>query len=78
MFYFKDTQKDEFIQRYNKINNNKHRNKLLAKLSMVTPEVKTNMVKIEEFLRMVDTIKFDDKGKFLLLLKKITLLVHQD
>ena len=65
LFYFKDiVQKEEFIKRYNKINNNKHRNKLLAKLSKLIPEVKTNMVKIEEFLRMVDTIKFDDKGNF--------------
>ena len=71
LFYFKDiVQKEEFIKRYNKINNNKHRNKLLAKLSKLIPEVKTNMVKIEEFLRMVDTIKFDDKGKFFVTAKE--------
>ena len=65
LFYFKDiVQKEEFIRKYNKTNNNKHRNKLLAKLSKLIPEIITNMVKIEEFLRMVDTIKFDDKGKF--------------
>lgn len=64
LFYFKDmTQKEEFIKCYNKTNN-KHRNKLLVQLSKVTPEVTTNMIKIEEFLRMIDTIKVDDKGKF--------------
>lgn len=65
LFYFKDmTQKEEFIKRYNKANSNKHRSQLIADLSMATPEIVTNMVKIEEFLRMIDTIKFDDKGKF--------------
>ena len=65
LFYFKDMpQKEEFIKRYNKANSNKHRSQLIIDLSMVTPEVITNMVKIEEFLRMIDTIKFDDKGKF--------------
>jgi glutaredoxin-related protein len=65
LFYFKDmTQKEEFIKRYNKANSNKHRSQLIADLSMATPEIVTNMKNIEEFLRMVDTIKFDDKGKF--------------
>lgn len=65
LFFFKDmTEKDEFIRGYNKANSNKHRDQLIAKLSMLTPEIITNMKNIEEFLRMVDTIKFDDKGKF--------------
>lgn len=66
LFYFKDNmiQKEEFIKRYNKANSNKHRSQLITDLSMVTPEIVTNMLKIEEFLRMIDTIKFDDKGKF--------------
>lgn len=65
LFYFKDmVKKEEFIKRYNKANSNKHRNQLITDLSMATPEIVTNMLKIEEFLRMVDTIKFDDKGKF--------------
>lgn len=66
LFYFKDNmiQKEEFIKRYNKANSNKHRNQLIDELSMVTPEIVTNMKNIEEFLRTVDTIKFDDKGKF--------------
>ena len=64
LFYFKDmTQKDEFTKRYNKANN-KYRNQLIDELSMVTPEIITNMIKIEEFLRVVDTIKFDEKGHF--------------
>lgn len=71
LFYFKDmAQKEEFIKRYNKANSNKHRNQLIAELSIITPEVTTNMVKIEEFLRMIDTIKFDDKGKFFVTLKE--------
>jgi hypothetical protein len=65
VFYFKDMiKKEAFAKRYNQANNNKHRNQLIAELLMDTPEVITNMKNIEEFLRMVDTIKFDDKGKF--------------
>lgn len=66
LFYFKDNmiQKEEFIKRYNKANSNKHRNQLIDELSMVTPEIVTNMKNIEEFLRMVDTIKFDEKSNF--------------
>ena len=67
VFYFKDmTEKEEFVKRYNKANSNKHRNKLVAKLSVVTPEIITNMIKIEEFLRMIDTIRFDYKRNFLI------------
>lgn len=65
LFYFKDMiKKEEFIKRYNKSNNNKHRNQLIADLSMVSPEIVTNMKNIEEFLRMIDTIRFDDKANF--------------
>ncbi len=67
LFYFKDmTQKDEFIRGYNKANSNKHRNQLITELSLVIPEIITNMIKIEEFLRMIDTIRFDYKGNFLI------------
>lgn len=66
LFYFKDmVKKDEFIKRYNKANSNKHRKQLIDELSNIASEVITNMVKVEEFLRMVDTIKFDVKGEFI-------------
>ena len=66
IFYFEDIkQKDRFIKQYNKANNNKHRKQLIDKLSTVTPVIVTNMKNIEEFLRMVDTIKFDEKGSFM-------------
>lgn len=57
-------QKEEFIRNYNKANNNKHRNELVEKASAVAPTIKTNMSKIGEFIRMIDTIKFKNDGTF--------------
>lgn len=65
LFYFEDTKiKDKFIKKYNKANNNKHRQRLIDELEKSTYIITPNMLKIGTFLRMLDTITFDGKDGF--------------
>jgi hypothetical protein len=71
LLYFENLkQKERFIKRYNKANSNKHRNALVSKVSKTATTIKTNMKNIGEFIRMLDTIKFDAKGRFLIAKKE--------
>lgn len=66
ILYFEDIKlKDRFIKQYNKVNTNKHRNQLVDDISKTTPEIRINMLNISDFIRMVDTIKFDSRGRFI-------------
>lgn len=66
IFYFEDIKlKDKFIKKYNKVNNNNHRNQLIKNISKTTPEIKINMLNISYFIRMIDTIRIDIKGRFI-------------
>lgn len=65
LLHFKDLkQKHRFINKYNKANNNKHRKEILEKLSDNVMIVLPNMIHIGTFIRMIDTIRFDQKGNF--------------
>lgn len=66
ILYFEDIkQKDEFIKQYNKVNTNKHRDQLVDDISKTTPEIRINMLNISDFIRMVDTIRSDSRGGFI-------------
>lgn len=67
LLYFDDLkQKESFINQYNKANSNKHRDALISEVSKTATTIKTNMKYIGEFIRMIDTIKFDGKGGFII------------
>jgi len=65
VFYFENIkQKDKFIKKYNKVNNNKQRRELIDELQATIPLIKTKMDKIGTLIRVIDTIKFAADGQF--------------
>lgn len=67
LFYFESiVQKEQLIQAYNKANNNKHRNQLIDKIAQTTSTITIKMFNVGNMLRMMDTIKFDSSGQFVI------------